>query len=679
MRVALREPATAGLILTMTGWEVQVGQAFSPDALSTRRSVPGTRAPGARSTTGTHRSQLSAVLENPEFSSFRSEKLGPGRVGGGIQDDLAMKDPPPRTVHRDEPITIPTSPEVAEYITARQLPPPPPPQQNKHRPSEDHGTVLAIPDEDAPFNGRSTTLFGSSTTTLGGTRRPTYELEKPEQAAVMLTTEATAIATATTTKTPIAEEFWARQASQRQEIWDDSRRQAESTTQLAKDWMKAALGSVMDRQQLSPQQIQQIQQQSEDTIKAQNDDINLLQRLLRWRLAADSNAQHEQTHSESADQIQPEPISRFPSATTDALSDKEKTVNTLSPFLSATTIVEPTSSSTMTDTKTDASGVPDDIDYETRQKYENWKRTREQLSKTVNVIQDTDIPPTQTTTDAAYSPPPRPSTSMPGAAQTRRMDPLQFTKKDQTIIVQAVRKDAKTNASTYSADFVSGRTEQTIPQTLPIRISRPFFIESPEDLFFVDIGEAAMIKLAIEAQQSYYYPEKQKLAGVSAPNGAGNWESGPYEYRVSTTPEIDQPKSWLGSLLSKFRVARENRPSDRITPMNPKDEYTEFAVRRMPSGTLSSRQRYERLLQRSAYRSPYGYSYPRTRTRQMSRVQGSDLFPSPWGDHPWMEPPPTASFFDYDLTRPRSRPRVRQRRRRPPPPPPYYPPRQFYD
>ena len=416
MRVALREPATAGLILTMTGWEVQVGQAFSQDALSTRRSVPGTRAPGARSTAGTHRSQLSAVLENPEFSSFRSEKLGPGRVGGGIQDDLAMKDPPPRTVHRDEPITIPTSPEVAEYITARQLPPPPPPQQNKH-----HGTALAIPDEDAPLNGRSTTLFGSSTTTLGGTRRPTYELEKPEQAAVMLTTEAAETVTATTTKTPLAGDFWARQASQRQEIWDDSRRQAESTTQLAKDWMKAALGSVMVRQQLSPQQIQQIQQQSEDTIiKAQNDDINLLQRLLRWRLAADSNAQP------AADQIQPEPISRFPSATTDALSDKEKTGNTLSPFLSATTIVEPTSSSTMTDAKTDVNGVPDDIDYETRQKYENWKRTREQLSKTVNVIQDTDIPPTRTTTDATYSPPPRPSTSMPGAAQTRRMDPSQF-------------------------------------------------------------------------------------------------------------------------------------------------------------------------------------------------------------------------------------------------------------
>ena len=648
MRAPFWEPVTAGLILTMAGWDVQVGQAFSHDApLRGTTSAVGatcTRVSARTSCTSASASarstQLSAVFENPEFVSFRNEKLGPGRSGGGMEDELVMKDRPPRTLHRDEPmIAIPTSPEVAEYIISRQQPLP-----------SQYGRL-----------GDDTTLSSNNnnnTNNNNNNNNPTHLIEKQELPA------------ATTASPPpsLPDNLWARQTTQRQEMWDDSLRQVEATTQSAKDWMKAKLETVMDTQTASPPQ--QTQQKSEDAMKAHNDNINPFQRLLRWNQGEDLNTQREQR--QSADQVLLEPSEAMspapaPAALIDDLSQNQEIVNTSSP-----TAESPSSSArTVAVSRTDANGVPDDIDYETREKYEKWKRTREQL----NAVQE--IRPTRTTTEARYTPPPSPSSTQ-AEAQTRRFDPAQWKKNDQTIIVQAVRNDGKANESTYSADFVSGRAIPTPSQTVPIIISRPFFIESPEDLFFVDIGEAAMIKLAIDAQQSYYYPKNQGVAGVSATDGTGNWESGPYEYRVST-PEIDQPKSWLGSLLSKSRVTRENRPSDRITPINPKAEYTEFAVRRMPSGTLSSRRRHERLLQRSAHRSPYGYSYPRTKTRGINRRQGSDLFPSPLGNSPWMEPPPESYYYNYELTRPQSRRRVRQRWLRPPPPPPNYPPRQYYD
>jgi hypothetical protein len=593
------------------------------------------------------------VLENPDFSSFRQERLGPGWVGGGVENDLLDHEPTPPSVQSDEPVSIPTSPEVAEYMARQQQP--------------QRTLVPQVDDVDASSvmvkNGASVVQTDGIITD----NNDDYDdYDDDGDYTISMTTRANDGVEDFRPPSPRGTRFWTEQ----QDAWDESVRNAESKAQSAKEWMAAKFETVREKLPTPPTK-QHVQQANDTDTTSTN--LSYLQRIQLWNQAKEA----DEDVNGPDDQQQSEPQAEAPAVETDATSHQHKIPETLTALESLTKALR-TSSPTISDASIpDPSDVPDDIDEETRQKYEDWKRSRVQQSMQTNVIQD--VPPRRTTTPTAAS-----STKTPSSTSnpTRRVDPAQFKKADQTIIVQAVRNDGKTNTSSNSADFVSGRAmNPPPPPSQPPFVSRPFFIESPEDLFFVDIGEAAMIKLAIEAQQSQYYREDRGGAQVSTVDGSGNWESGPYEYQV-TTPEVDHPESWLGNLLSKFRVYRGNRPSDRIIPKNPKDEYTEFAVRRMPSGTSSSRRRYERSLQRSTYRSPYGYDNPRTRRRRVVYTQeGADMFPSAFEYSRGMELPQPLPpyFYDYEITRPQGRMKPRrQRRRRPPsPPPPFFPSRRF--
>jgi len=705
MRVALRDPATAGLILTVSviGWDVGHGFSSNDGCGCTGRANPKPPNPPKlnRERTGTTSTststRLSDVLENPELVDFRKEKLGPrsgpegisGEIDREAEDDLEDDLGDNLTVNdddlndnladRDAPV-ISTSLEVAEYLMDLQREPKskpaPKPPQTKPPPS------LTVKSDDKDIALKD----GTEIRAVEEVGPPPFFSRLEEQQ------ESTKVSAATTTVPPSVEDIVSvEEAKTSPAPPNDTILKAESVEETANEKVpaKAKVDSVkVDPLQpplpstststSTPQSSSLVDIETINAIPKNN--FSFVDRVKLWKQAKDVDGEDS---SPSARKILSKSSSPTTVLKTEAVPKRNPPEETVAPA----TKLPKTTASTSTGRISDDSDVPDGTDDETRERYLAWKRSRAEQSKQVIVIQDENVAPTTaekstTSTRNDYPPPPYIPIS-----QRSQMDPGPFKPADQTIIVQAIRNDGKANDGIYSADFVSGRTVSPPPppttsstasaQSSRAVMPRPFFIQSPEDLFFIDIGEAAMFKLALDAQQSYN--ADQGVTSIPSGDPAKNWESGPYQYRVTApavprAPRRNQRQSWFGNLFSVFRA------SDRIVPKNPKDEYTEFAVRRMPSGTTSSRRQYQRLLQRSSYRSPYGYDYTRIRRMPRRQSRGSDVFPESFEYDPWREPPPPPPRFayDYEFTRPRSRRRGPDRRRRPPPPPPpYYPPRRY--
>lgn len=619
----------------------------------------------AFTTTGTttaspwKRPLYAAIFENPELNNYRKDKLGSSMLGrvGGIEKEILEKfekEGPQRNIKVEECVVMASSPEVADYL-ARQKP---------SQPNEEHedSSVLINKEDDSKrvVDAESQPKISPNDNNSRGTFFGIQPTEATRRVETTITATATGSAAAATPTRQRGDDLWAEQVQEQQVAWDEYVPRDENKAEKPKEWSTVTSETTIEKQQPDKQS------------RRNEDMLDIMERLQLWKQA--KNVDHEKE-----EYLIDEPSLSLPQAVdvqgTTATSESAKKQETFTPFFAKAPV------GTTTSTVRKPSTGPDDDENGPREQHEMWKRERTEQAKQVNVIQE--VLPSRTIS--------APSSSQT-VSQRRQIDPAKFKNPDQTIIVQAVRNDGRTTNTSYTADFVSGRAEVPRPPTTPppaSMLSRPFFVESPPDLFFIDIGDAAMIKLALEAQQSYYnYNSKnnknQGVADYSTADGQKNWESGPYEYQV-TTPELDQHKSWLGSLLGNLRISRQRRTSDRIVPRNPKDEYTEFAIRRMPSGTSSSRRRYERLLQRSSYRSPYaGYDYPRSwRSRiRRDREDMDNMFPSYYRHPAWTGlPPPLRSppnAFDNHFPHPQRR--QRRRSTMPPPPPPHlYPQRRFYD
>lgn len=615
------------------------------------------------------------VWENPELSNFSLEKLGTTVVEEGKQqqEKLVEEEESTRQEEDDETSRLlyrPSSPEVADYVVVSTTLPSS--KAATTAMSDDELSSTLGNDDDDDENKKNKAVVTSSSRSRfstpmvkpnnrldveddedgedipSTTQRPTFVLEKKKKTTTQ-TSSSTPPRQNTTTTTMNGDAFWKEKAKERQDAWQASILRATEKKRLeASQWWNATKSTEFWKKRetsFGKDDKKAVDDDDLDSMTETAQGANVLDRLQFWK-----KAQKEASDDDVMD-----------TSTTRINGDKDDS----SPPLKST----PKYGRTFTTTQEPfvSSYGPNGVDKETLGQYEDWKEQRRVVAEQVNVLPNTNrknddsTTPVGTRTASTTTTTTRNPSSV--SPQRRRPDPEKFQNPDQTIVVQAIRgEDDGSNTDkkndSYSADFVSGRAVPRSP-TSRVKIPRPFFIESPPDLFFIDIGDAAMIQyeisMIVSSSSSTKIPVNQGVAGASAvsttttshtatttPSSCNNWESGPYEYQVTSYGDDDddedhhqEPTSWLGRLVDTLRRDRIIQSSNNANVRNSgEDDYREFTVRRMPAERSSRDGRY--------YRRAAAVAKRRGRMTPLSA------------------PPPNAAAYYYQYNA-RSRSRIRRR------------------
>lgn len=227
-----------------------------------------------------------------------------------------------------------------------------------------------------------------------------------------------------------------------------------------------------------------------------------------------------------------------------------------------------------------AATIPE-LDVATKARYEAWKRSKLEEPKkgTVNgqSMSGQQSKPVDTSSSGTTFPSSRPVAST-GDARNRpddvassassppgspRFDPRtrSMPKDTPTIMVKAVRSDDRFSSGSSTAPFdspsdlpvetpsMSFERPSLIAETWSFPVERPFFLEKPDGVFFLEIGEAAQMLHSVEAEMQYE-PQSTLYNGRM-----GTSQS------LSAGPTQATSGSWLGNLWRRL-----NRPDPSLPP-----------------------------------------------------------------------------------------------------------------